>query len=141
MSLDLYLEFNEDLVLTPSGSLQLAQGWNHDRERIIRNLITNPAIALPDGSQSAPDYIFVPSYGLGLGAHVDSNPTAQDLADMERSIRQAVFADANIDPGTVPTIIFQEITPSAFNVFVSVALASTTNAIAAPTGSFSLNIG
>jgi hypothetical protein len=119
---DIYLEFNDDLVLTPSGSIQTAVNWDQVRERIIRNLITNAAQELPDGSTTPPDYIFEPSYGLGLGALVDKNPTDSFIADLNRRITQAVFSDASVDPGTPPTIIIQQPTPSIYQVFISVLL-------------------
>jgi hypothetical protein len=119
---DIYLEFNSDLILTPSGSIQTAIGWDQVRERIIRNLITNSAESLPDGTFTPADYIFEPSYGLGMGALVDQNPTPAFLQDLKRRINQAVFTEAQVDPGTVPTIIVQQPVPDTYQIFISVAL-------------------
>lgn len=119
---DVYLEFNQDLIITPNGSIQTAVGWDQVRERIIRNLITNSAQILPDGTATPADYIFDPSYGLGMGAMVAQNPTPNFLKDMQRRIIQAVFAEADVDPGTIPTVIVQQPTPSTYQVFISVNL-------------------
>ena len=121
---DVFLEFNQDLILTPSGSIQFAVGWDNVRERIIRNLITNPAQALPDGTQTPADYIWNPSFGLGMGAMVDQNPTPSFLQDLKRRITQAVFTEAQVDPGTTPTIIIQQPTIGTYQVFISVNLAN-----------------
>ena len=34
--MDLYLEYNGDLIVTPNGSIQTAVGWDQVRERILR---------------------------------------------------------------------------------------------------------
>lgn len=119
---DLFLEWNQDLILTPGGSLQTAINWDQVRQRIIRNMITNSAQKLPDGSQTAPDYIFEPQYGIGMGAMVDQNPDASFLGNLKRRINQAVFADVNINPGVVPSIKIRQPTPEIFQIFIAVQL-------------------
>ncbi|OZB02844.1 MAG: hypothetical protein B7X58_16190, partial [Marinobacter sp. 34-60-7] len=76
------------------------------------------------GSTTAPDYIWHPEFGIGMGALVDQNPTQQFLAELRRRINAAVLADAAVDPGVVPSVLIQQPTPSTYEVFVTVTLLS-----------------
>ena len=120
--MDIYLEWNEDLIITPNGSIQFATGWDQVRERIIRNLITNAAQALANGSTTPPDYVFHPSFGIGLGAKVDAVMTPDQIQDLVRMINNAVLADANIDPGTAPQITVTGANTSTFQILIQVQL-------------------
>lgn len=123
-TLDFYLEYGQDLVLAPSGSLEIATGWDQVRERIIRRFLTNPAQVLPDGSSTPADYVFDPAYGIGGGALVSQNPTQQYLNALRQRIRQAVLSDVAVDPGADPQIVIQQPTPQTFMVFVGVQLST-----------------
>lgn len=119
---DLFLEWNSDLLLTPNGSVQFATGWDHIRQRIVRNMVTNPAQKLPDGSTTPPDYIWNPGFGIGMGALVDQNPTQQFLRDLTRRVNAAVLADVAVDPGAVPSVTIKQLTPQYYQVYVTVTL-------------------
>lgn len=127
-----YLEWNGDLILTPNGSVLMAQGWDEVRERIIRRFLTNSALPLPDGTTTPPDYIFDPLYGLGAGALIDQNPDASFIAGFTRRMREAVVADAATDPGSLPSITVTTPYIGALQVFVAVQL------ISGQQGSFSM---
>lgn len=127
-----YLEWNGDLIITPSGSVLMAQGWDEVRERIIRRFLTNAALPLPDGTTTAPDYIFDPLYGLGAGALIDQNPDAAFITGFTRRMREAVVADAATDPGSLPSITVTTPYIGALQVFVTVQL------ISGQQGSFSM---
>lgn len=118
---DLYLEWNGDLIRTPSGSVQGAVHWDRIRERIIRRFLTNSAQTLPDGSATPADYVFDPAYGIGAGALIDQNPTSAWLADLNRRMRQAVLSDAAVDPGSVPETIIKR-SGARYQIFVNVTL-------------------
>lgn len=120
----MYLEWGGDLVLTPTGSLQTAVGWDQVRERIIRHFLTNRAQTLPDGSTTPPDYVFSPGYGQGAGALVDQNPNDAFVADLTRRMRQAVLSDAAVDPGAVPQITITRPRGDTYEVFVTVTLSN-----------------
>lgn len=119
-----YLEWNGDLIVTQNGSVLMAQGWDEVRERIIRRFLTNPALPLPDGTTTPPDYIFDPLYGLGAGALIDQNPNTAFLSAFTRRMRQAVVADAATDPGSLPSITVTTPTIGTLQVFVTVQLIS-----------------
>ena len=131
---DLYLEWNGDLVLTANGSVALAVGWDHVRERIIRRILTNGGRTQPDGSVTPPDYIFDPTYGLGGGSLVDGNPTQDFVDDLTQRIRAGVFADAAVDPGADPVIKIDRPRPDVFRIYVAVTL------ISGQTGNFSISL-
>ena len=121
---DVYLEWNNDLVLTPNGDVQTATGWDEIRQRIVRRLITNSARTLPDGSTTAPDYVFHPGYGEGLGALVGQNPDSQFAAAVTARINAAVLVDTAVDPGAVPVVSFSQPQPGTWIVYIKVNLAN-----------------
>lgn len=125
---DIYLEWNDDLQLTASGSISLSFGWDHIRQRIVRRFLTNPAQRLPDGSSTPADYVFSPSYGIGAGALIDQNPTEAWIADLKRRMRQAVLSDAGVDPGAVPNVVITKPRGDAYQIFVNIKLISGQNA-------------
>ncbi len=124
--MDIYTEWNNDLILTPSGDIQTATGWDEVRQRIIRSLITSAAQTLPDGSTTPPDYIYHPSYGIGAGKLVGQNPTPAYQAALIGRITQACQQDVAVDPGSVPTVIFHSPQPGTWEVFISVKLRNQT---------------
>lgn len=132
---DFYLEWNQDLILLPNGSVALAQGWDDVRERIIRRFLTNSAVPLPDGSTTPPDYVFSPLYGLSAGALIDQNPTGAWVADFTRRARAACLSDAAVDPGSVPTITVTR--PAIGTILVNISVALVTG----QQGSLTLSIG
>lgn len=118
--MDIFCEWNGDLIITPNGSIQSAVGWDNVRERIIRNMITNSAQTLPDGTTTPPDYVFDPSFGIGMGTMVDGNFTPQFIATLKQKTSQAVFSDADINPGVPPSIVIKQPDPSTLSVYISV---------------------
>lgn len=117
---DLYLDWNQDLILTPGGSAATCDGWDRVRQRIVRNFLTNSATPLPDGTITPPDYVFSPFYGLGAGALIDQNPDDNYRLDLTRRMRQAALLDTSVDPGAVPTV--QIIEPQIGTNVVSVTV-------------------
>lgn len=121
---DLFLDWNGDLILTPSGSVLMANGWDQVRERIIRRFLTNSAVPLPDGSTTPPDYVFSPLYGLSAGALIDQNPDDNFLAEFTRRMRAAVLSDAAVDPGAVPSVSITRPAIGMLQIFVGIKLIS-----------------
>ena len=131
----MYLEWNQDLILTANGSVLMCSGWDEVRERIIRRFLTNSALPLPDGSTTPPDYVFDVQYGLGAGALIDQNPDAAWQAAFSRRMREAVVADTAVSPSLLPSISLTTSTSGVTQVFVSVQL------ISGQQGKFSLTLG
>jgi hypothetical protein len=120
--LDLYLEWNGDLVLAQDGNLQAAVGWDQVRQRIIRRMITNSAQVLPTGVQTPADYFFEPNFGFGLGAMVDGDFTDDFLEQLKSRISQAVFADQDVDATIPPSIRFLRPVPNELQILVGITL-------------------
>ncbi len=133
--MDVYLEYNSDLIITPNGSIQFATGWDQVRERIIRSLVTNPAVQQLNGITTPPDYVFHPSYGIGLGQLVDRNMTTVDKANLIRAINQAVLADADIDPSQAPQITVTNDNSNTMQILIQVVLLNGTS------GAIAFNLG
>lgn len=121
---DFYLDWNSDFLVTPSGSIQTAVGWDRVRQRIIRRIITNPSQQLPDGTFTAPDYIFHPGYGVGGGALIDQDVDDEYIARLEQIISRGVLEDADVSSSTPPTITYRRPNPDTLLVVVSVVLNS-----------------
>lgn len=119
-----WLDWNRGFLLTPSGSIQTATGWDSFRQRVVRRIITNPAQQLPDGTFTPADYVFAPSFGVGLGSLVDQPFSAANLADVERRISLGVLADPETNTSVPPNIIFQRPNASQVNIFVSATTVS-----------------
>ena len=119
---DFSLDWNGDLTVTPSGSIQIATGWTRVRQRIVRRIITNPARQLPDGSFQVADNIFAPDFGVGLGSLVDQafNEDFQD--ELERRIAQGVLQDEDVNSTIPPSIIFQRPNPSTLVIVIGLTL-------------------
>jgi len=125
--MDLYLEYNDDLIITANGSLQFAVGWDQVRERIIRSIATNPALQLSNSTTTPPDYVFHPSYGIGLGELVDANLTKAQIQDLTRAINQAVLADVAVDPSLPPQISVLANNTNTVQILVQVFLLNGTS--------------
>jgi len=116
----LFLEWNDDLKVTPSGSLQLAIGWDEVRQRIIRRVITSAAQEIPDGTLTLPDYIFHPDYGIGLGKLVGQNFNDELLRRLEGKITQGILLDSAVETSQPPSITFYRTTPDTLLINASV---------------------
>jgi hypothetical protein len=122
----LFLEWNSDFQVTPSGSLQLAVGWDEVRQRIIRRVVTNPAQQLPDGTTTTPDYVFHPDYGIGLGAMVDQDVNDDFLRKVEGKITRGILQDASVTAtSTPPSIQFYRPSPDTLWAVASVEATGT----------------
>jgi len=120
--MDLYLDWNSDLLLTPSGSVQTAVGWDQIRQRVIRRVITNSAQQLPDGTQTQADDVFATDFGLGMGKMVDQDFDDEFLAELERRITLGVLEDSDVDTSIPPSIVFLQPNPSTLRISVTVTL-------------------
>ena len=119
---DIYCEWNQDLLLTTNGSIQTAIGWDRVRQRIIRNLITVSAGKLPDGTLTAPGYIWHTDFGLSAGKLIGQSPTRAWQHDFIGRVNQAVIADSAVDPGALPSVTFENPQPGTWLVFIVVTL-------------------
>lgn len=104
----LYAEWGGDFVLTNTGSLQAAVGWDEIRQRIERRLLTSPSGYLPDGTPTAAEYIFHPDYGEDLQAYVGQNIQEGWINGVRKSVIAGTRVDVSVQPDTIPTVTFQQ---------------------------------
>jgi len=132
---ELYLEYGQDLVLTPNGSVQFATGWDESRQFFVRALLTNPLAAAANGGVIPPDYVFHPTFGVGGGQFVGLNLNSPRVADaFNQRCVQAAASTPNLDPTTPPAL--QLSMPQAHEYLAIVTLTLVNN----QTGQVSLSI-
>lgn len=119
---DFYMDWNQDLIVTPSGSIQAAVGWDQVRQRIIRRIITNSAAILPDKTFTPAGDVFAPDFGVGLGTLLDQAFSEDFEAELERRIAQGVLEDVDVLSTTPPSIVFQRPNPSTLVIVIGVVL-------------------
>lgn len=70
---DLFLYYGNDLSVSASGDLLLADTPTTGTQRVYRRLLTNPALSDSAGNPVAsPDYTWHPDYGAGVPRKVGS---------------------------------------------------------------------
>lgn len=116
----IFLEWGGDFITTPSGSIQVAVGWDQIRQRIVRRVITNPAEQLPSGVFTPPDYIFHPTYGLGLGSMVDQDLSDDFISQLEGRITAGVLADSQVNQSFTPQFQYYNQSVSSLIVVATV---------------------
>ena len=92
--IDLNHFWGGDLSASATGDLLAATDTITGEQRVLRRLMTNPALVDDTGTtQASADYIFHPSYGAGLGRLVGSPiniPATQAVIDAQMAQEQAV---------------------------------------------------
>jgi hypothetical protein len=119
---DFSLDFNSDLMVTPSGSIQPAVGWTRVRQRITRRIITNPARRLPDQTFTPADDVFNQDFGIGLGSLVDQALNQNYESEVERKIAQGVLEDEDVNTTIPPSIVFERPNPATLWIVIGVTL-------------------
>lgn len=90
---DLWHQFGDDLLATPSGDLATVDGMQLGRQRVLRRLLTNPG-----------DYLWQLDYGAGLARFV-GEPV--DTARLRAVIRTQIFREAAVARSPEPVIDVQ----------------------------------
>ncbi len=93
---DLYHYWGSDLTLDATGDLLTIDGVTETNQRILRGLMT-----------AAPEYVFHPAYGAGIGKHVGDALTTQDYTRIQASIRQIVVSDTDVQQNPPPQFSFK----------------------------------
>jgi len=77
-----------DFVRSATGSMLVCSGTTMAEQKLIRWLLTNPRVVLPDGRVLKADYIFNTQFGVGLRREVGSDPSSAELANIKALILQ-----------------------------------------------------
>lgn len=95
---DAYLNMGDDLQLSSTGDLLLANGSTLSNQRIIRRLVTNPVT-----------YIWNPEYGAGLPTFVGQPVSSDNFDDIKALITSQIFLEKTIAQNPQPQILLQTI--------------------------------
>jgi hypothetical protein len=120
----LFLEWGQGLTLTTNGSLQLATGWDAVRQLILRRLLTSPQQIAEDGTPIPADYIYDPTYGVGVRQRIGGLVGQRDLEVLRQQVLQGVMLDSGVDPDHLPTIVMQQFPQGMVAVYIEVVLAT-----------------
>lgn len=97
MTNDLNHYFGGDVSVSSGGDLALASGTLRGQQRVLRRLLTNPALKDANGNVLAPgDYIFHPDYGAGVRRMVGQT------TDLE-AIRSVILAQMLLESAVART--------------------------------------
>lgn len=119
---DWWLDWNQDFIVTPSGSIQTATGWDRVRQRIIRRIISTSAQIQPDGTYTVASNIFAQTFGVGLGVLVDQAFNENFQAELQRRIAQGVLEDEDVDSTVPPSVVFQRPNPATLVIVIGLVL-------------------
>jgi hypothetical protein len=75
--MDIYHDYGNDLIITPTGDLQATSGITLSNQNIVRRLLTIPIVIA-----NPPDYLQEPTYGAGLPSFVgklNTDPVYQEI--------------------------------------------------------------
>jgi phage baseplate assembly protein W len=95
--------FTNDLTLSATGGLHVADSVLLSQQRILRRLMTNPG-----------DYIWEPAYGAGLPQYIGSK---LDIVAMTALIRSQMYMEASVQQQPEPQIT---VTPIQNGIFVNI---------------------
>lgn len=124
---DLNHTFGGDLALSTTGDIAKVDGSAMGIQRILRRLLTNPALLDSSGNVSAPgDYIFHPNYGAGLPRMVGDTV---NLAKIRGAIRGQILLESCVARNPEAIIKVTEI-PGGVSVYIHYNDAQTSKPVA-----------
>lgn len=104
---DLSHYFGGDLSQSSTGDLLKVDGTEEGVQRVLRRLLTNPALIDADGNTLIQgDYIFHPDYGAGLPRMVGDTV---DIPKIKGRIQGQMFLEACVARSPAPIITVTEI--------------------------------
>lgn len=105
---DLNHYFGGDVSQSATGDLLKVDGTTQGVQRVLRRLLTNPALLDASGNViAAGDYIFHPDYGAGLPRMVGDTV---DVAKIKGAIKGQILLEQAVARNPAPTIDVMEIT-------------------------------
>lgn len=116
---DLLLPWGGTLSLTAAGTFATVTDLDYVDQRIVRNVLTNSAVPLPDGSTTPPDYPAHPEYGLSGGALVDEAISDDTIAAFKERVVAAVLGDTAVDQSVLPQTVVTQPAPGALVISVT----------------------
>ena len=100
---DIYLDYGDDFMLSPTNDLLLADTGILSQQRVIRRLVTNPL-----------DYIWYPSYGAGLPSFIGQPLSLDNFSNITALTKSQMFLENTVSQNPPPNILFQTIQNGLF---------------------------
>lgn len=119
---DIYLDPDGDLLIDQDGGCQAAVGWDEARQYIERYLLTCPQGVLYNGLPAPADYIFHPTWGVGLPRYEGTLQIKSQQDKMRDVTYQAVLASPVVAKNPQPIVALSSPAPFVFAVYVDVVL-------------------
>lgn len=104
---DLYHIWSTDLEASNSGDLQPVTGTERGQQRVLRRLMTNPG-----------DYIFDPTYGVGLPRYVGENQSKDTLDRIAGTAAGQMLQEAVVARSPAPVVQIQQLVDFSLWVFI-----------------------
>lgn len=104
--MDIYFPVGGDAVVDQNGGLAPAVGWDEFQQQMQRFLITNPQGTDERGLPITADYLWHPTYGLGLRSMLGTLLTPSQLTAMTNACRMAALSQPAVAQNPPPVIQF-----------------------------------
>ncbi|WP_416052746.1 phage tail protein [Cupriavidus basilensis] len=130
---DIYHLWGEDLNVSPSGDLLVANESDTTTQQILRALLTNAAFSDASGNPIASaDYSDHPTYGASLPRRIGST---MDVGAIRAVVRSVVFGFPQVARSPAPAI---DVSPFADGVSINI---SYLNLVTGETDTLSFDLG
>lgn len=118
---DVYLGWGGDIEFAPNGDFRMTTQRELAEQRLIRRLLTNPAVRDASGTITRRgDDLMDQDYGKGLGQMVDALATPENRQLVDARIRSAIAEEPDFIDQTAPVDIVFEDFPSQGTQVVTV---------------------
>jgi phage baseplate assembly protein W len=108
---DISLPWGGDVDVDETGDILIADGPTEIAQRVIRRILTNPAIRLLNGQISSDcDYIFAPTYGGGVRVFVDAPMSTSILNTIKSMVSDQLSREDAVDVTIDPTVALTTMT-------------------------------
>lgn len=121
----LWQEFGQDLVQSPNGGLLMAYGEDEVRQALERELLTTPALTLDDGTVVPAEFIWDPTFGVGLRVLIGQTAYEGWLSAIKQKINNAVLSNPGVN-SSIPPVIQVTQTGQLVTILVDYTLANGT---------------
>jgi hypothetical protein len=97
--MEIYQDYGNDLIVTPTGDLQSVDGLQLSNQRIMRRLLTAPITV-----SNVPDYLQAPTYGAGLPQFIGRLNTPQIYNEIKALITAQMYLEETVAQTPPPEI-------------------------------------
>ena len=119
----IWTEWGGDILLNQNGGIQTASAWDVARQQIERILLNNSEVIEPSGKVVPADYIWHPTFGLGLRQFLGERMIPDLLSQMQAACLQAVLTNPAVAGSPAPIVdITADPTDRLLTIYIDVTL-------------------